>query len=360
MHIKISIGYNADVVEIGKRKPVETNFFEWIDIPIANPTSEEAPIAVAWREEQPVVGDRYQASYDQIHKYTALGVTPIDGFQHTRWYEGAHWWPILRKVEGEDRIPRGKRLTVEDYQKEWLTEMSGYPLGKAGVYYQTAKNFPDGKPIDLSLYRTVENNTREDRIRQFEEDIKQLIVVDGIVYQRLQEPVYVVGMNSYVNHDNQSVLRIIPNDPEKLPVKTQFWTMDRFEEAHEFAMTGNFRSERSKRESLNIEREAIVYIPESLKTDMDIQGMVADGELILRYCEDEKISKFSEIQAITYVKFRTAYSTFLEDKNPQPLYEAAVAYREAIGNGHSSLHDRLKSLIERQEMRPVKSFGARG
>lgn len=360
MHIKISIGYNAEVVEIGKRKPVETNFYEWIDIPIANPTVEEAPIAVAWREEQPVVGDRYQASYDQIHKYTALGVTPIDGFQHTRWYEGAHWWPLLRKIECEDRIPRGKRLTVEDYQNEWLTEMAGYPLGRADVYYNTKKEFPDGRPIDLSLYRSVQNNMREDRIRQFEEDMKQLIVVEGVVYQRLQEPVYVVGMNSYVNHDNQSVLRIVPNDPEKLPVKTQFWTMDRFEEAHEFAMIGNFKGKRSERESLNIEREAIVYIPESLKTDMDIQGMVADGELILRLVEDRKISDFSEKEAITYVKLRTAYRTFLKDKDAEALYEAAVAYRQAIGNGNSSLHDRLKSLVERHELRPVKGFGARG
>lgn len=358
MHIKISIGYNADVVEIGKRKQVSNNFFEWIDIPIANPTAEEAPVAVAWREEQPAVGDRYQASYDQCRKYSDLGVSAIDGFQHTRWFDDAHWWPILRKVECEDRVARGKRLTVEDYQNEWLTEKSGYPLGKAGIYYNTEKNYPDGRPIDLSLYRSVENSTREERIQQFMEDIKQLMVVDGIVYQRLQEPVYVVGMNSYVDHDNQCVLRIIPNDPDKLPIKTQFWTMDRFEEAHEFAMTRNFRNERSVRESLNIEREAIVYLPESLKTDMDIEGMVADGELIFRLSEDRKISDFSEDEAIAFVKFRTAYAAFLENKDPEPLYNAAVAYREVRGPRTSHLADRLNSLIERQEMRPVKSFGA--
>lgn len=360
MHIKIPIGYNADVVEIGKRKPVKTNFFEWIDMPVANPTAEEAPIAVAWREEQPVVGDRYHARYDQCHKYAELGVSPIDGFQHTRWYQGAHWWPVLRKIECEDRVPRGKRLTIEDYQKEWLTEMAGYPLGRAEVYYNTRENFPDGRPIDLSLYRSIENNTRADRIGQFEEDIKQLIVVDGIVYQRLPEPIYIVGLNSYVDHDNQSVLRVVPNDPAKLPLRTEFWTMDRFEEAHEFAMTRNFNGMRSERESLNIEREAIVYIPESLKTDMDTQGMVADGELILRQVEDRRISSFSETEAISYVKFRSAYGVFLEDKDPTPLYEAAVAYRQAIGTGNSNLHDRLKSLVTRHELRPVKSFGRRG
>jgi hypothetical protein len=360
MHIKISIGYNADVVEIGKRKPVSTNFFEWIDVPIASPTAEEAPVAVAWREEQPVKGDRYQASYDECRKYSDLGVSPVDGFQHTRWYNDAHWWPILRKVECEDRISRGQRLTIEDYQNEWLTEMSGYPLRKSGVYFDTAQNFPDGRAIDPSLYRSIEKNTREDRIREFEEDIKQLIVVDGIVYQKLPEPIYIVGMNSFVDHDNQCVLRVIPNDPATIPVKTQFWTMDRFEEAHEFALTRNFKSKRSERESLNFEREAIVYIPESLKTDMDIQGMLADGELILRLVEDKEIGDFSEIEAITYVKFRSAYRKFVEDKDAEALYEAAVAYRQAVGNGNSNLHDRLRSLVERQELRPVKGFGARG
>jgi hypothetical protein len=137
--------------------------------------------------------------------------------------------------------------------------------------------------------------------------------------------------------------------------------VDRFEEAHEFAMTRNFRTgPRSVRESLNIEREAIIYRPESLTTDMDLQGMKADGELILGYCETDEIRTFSEEKAITYVKFRSAYWKFLEDEKPDPLYEAAVAYRDAIGPGYSSLHDKLKSLIERNEMRPVKSFGSRG
>jgi hypothetical protein len=136
--------------------------------------------------------------------------------------------------------------------------------------------------------------------------------------------------------------------------------MDRFEEAHEFALTRNFKSKRSERESLNFEREAIVYIPESLKTDMDIQGMLADGELILRLVEDKEIGDFSEIEAITYVKFRSAYRKFVEDKDAEALYEAAVAYRQAVGNGNSNLHDRLRSLVERQELRPVKGFGARG
>jgi hypothetical protein len=168
-----------------------------------------------------------------------------------------------------------------------------------------------------------------------------------------------VGLTSIVDHDIQCVLRVIPNDPEKLPLKTQFWTMDRFDEAHEFAMPRNFKGEPSKRESLNTEREAIVYLPESLKTDMDIQGMVADGELTLRLVEDRKIKDFSEIEAISYVKFRTAYGTFLKTKLPDPLYEAALAYRDAIGEGTSNLHERLNSLIERQEMRPVKRFGNR-
>lgn len=361
MHIKISIGYNADVVELGKRKPVNTNFYEWIDIPISNPTSDEAPVAVAWREEQPVSGDRYQASYDEIRKFTDLGPVPIDNFQHTRCYQGAHWWPVIRKLDKRDAggFERGKRLTVEEYQNEWLTGKSGYPLGKSGIYYSTEKDFPDGRPIDPALFRSVANSTREERIQAFHDDIKQLIVVDGIVYQRLPEPVYVVAMNSYVDHDLQCILRIIPNDPSKLPVKTQFWTVDRFEEAHEFAMTRNFRTGRSVRESLNIEREAIIYRPESLTTDMDIQGMKADGELILSYCENDQIRLFSEEKAITYVKFRSAYWRFLEDENPEPLYEAAVAYREAIGPGNFNLNDKLKSLIERNELRPVKSFGAR-
>jgi hypothetical protein len=359
MQIKIPIGYNADVVELGKRKPISTNFFEWIDIPVANPTDAEAPIAVAWREEQPVPGDRYQAKFDECRTYRDYGISAMDGFQHTRWFEDAHWWPILRKVECEDRVERGKRLTLEDYQNEWLTEKAGYPLGRAGIFFDTEKNFPDGRPLDLGAYRSVENNTREERIQQFMTDIKQLIVVDGIVYQRLPEPVYIVGMNSYVDHDLQCILRVIPNDPAKVKLRTQFWTMDRFDEAHEFAMTRNFRTGRSTRESLNIEREAIVYLPESLKTDMDIQGMLADGQLILEACQDRKISDFSEKEAIAYVKLRSAYHLFVENKDPDPLYEAAVNYRDARGQQHHHVNSLLRSLIERHEMRPVKGFGAR-
>lgn len=360
MHIRIPIGYSATAKLPKKRNAERVHFYEWVDLPIRVIDLGDAPMAVEWRDRKPEEGDHHGLSYDELRKYEKHGLSSSDGTMHTRWFEDAHWWPVLYSDPNGRDHGTGVKTSIEDYQKRWIEKRTGSPLPKTDAFPALIDAFPEGRPLDLEVLRSVEDNTRTAKIAEFLDGMKELIVVEGTIYRKLPEPIYIVGAVSNRDYGHQAVLRIVPNEPEKLQDKQRFWKMTDFGEAKAHAKLYQDVMEPLRPGDVNEGRQANVYLPASISSGFETQGMRADAEKIIEYKHRRNLSlsSLSDAEGLAFFSFRAAFNNFLRDDDPEPLYERAKEYLTATEATDDTTQNYLRMLIERYELRPIT--GPRG
>lgn len=359
MKIEVPVGYSAKVVGRGKRNPVVTNFFEWISIEFPEHSDATAPVAVEWKDRIPAFDEGMQPSH--VHDLKRFGLVPRDGLLHTRFVNGNHYWFNVLPETDDAESPCYKE-TVAQFQTR-LRNNSCWPLKVERAAHWTFSEHPDGFPLDLDAYRTVEENTRDKNVQAAIDEVSEkLIAVNGYIYMKRAEPVYMVWKGiDLPNNDWQLWLKIVPNDEEGLMAdhhksRKDIFRIDQYEDANAVALDyGTKNGLPADRPSINDERRAAVLIGSTITMDTDSQVMFEIAKKIVDRMADHKMSFFSRDEAISYVNLRDAVQAFETTKDIGAIFEATVAYRDSLrAGGYSSIYKGdFDMIIERQMMKPL-------
>jgi hypothetical protein len=358
MKFKVPVAYQAEVVPRGKRNPVTGYFYEWVTIEANSPSPDEAPVAVAWNDRMPT---NQELEFNRLHRLQEYGRVPDDGMMFTRFFEDSHYWfHIVADSDRHDAIHT--RETAQQFQDRIQTGDGAWPLSVPRVYHNLIERYPDGFPIDLAAYRSVEGSNRDQVIQDVVDQFKDnLIVVDNHIFLKRPEPVYMLSEGVRLPNDGYQLwIKIVPNGPEYLnprnlpdTVKDVF-RIDRYEDARD-ASFGKRPQDRSF--NINDERKAEVLVGTSVTLDTDGQVAFQVAKDLVERLSDRDIRHFTRDEAISYVNLRQAVEQYEQTPgtNTDAIFDAASAYKDCLeAGGYSNMHkDKLNQIIERHLMKPL-------
>jgi hypothetical protein len=359
MELKVPFGYSAEVVERGKRNPVTRYFYEWATVEVPSPSVDDAPVAVAWYDRMPQGDEQMDHGHDS--KLREFGLIPDDGQLHTRTFNGAHYWFNVH-ADRDAYDARHYKETIEQFRERVAKGDGAWPIkGVPRVAGNLLQEHPDGYPLDLSAYREVKSSGRDKALQAIIDNFgDNLIAVDGYIYVKKAEPVYMLYHGVHLpNDDFQLWIKIVPNDPESLnpgnlPYKTvkDVFRIDRYEDARQ-ASFGNFSNQRAY--NVNDDRKATVLIDTAIKLDTDSQVMFELARDIVEKLAEQKMKNFSRDEGISYYNLRAAVDAYEQTKDANAIFQAATDYRDCIlNNSYSSTYlGKLETIIERHLMKPL-------
>jgi hypothetical protein len=359
MKFKVPVAYQAEVVPRGKRNPVTEYFYEWAMIEANSPSADDAPVAIAWTDRMPT---NEEIEFNRLHRLQEYGRVPNDGVMHTRFFDESHYWfHITTDSDRHDAV--NYRETAEQFQNRILAGEGAWPLSVPRVHHSLIEKHPDGFPIDLAVYRSVEDCTRDTVLQGIIDQFRNnLIIVDGYLYIKRPEPVYMLAEGVRLpNNGYQAWIKIVPNGPEYLnprnliheTVKDVF-RIDRYEDAREASFG---RPTQDRTSNINDERKATVLIDTSVTLDTDGQVAFEVAKDLVEKLSDRDIRHFTRDEAISYVNLRQAVWEYEQTPgtNTDAIFDAASAYRDCLeAGGYSNMHkDKLNQIIERHLMKPL-------
>ena len=178
MRIKLPFVFAAEVV-VGKKKNPATHYF--VDTAVADMpevTERDAPVAVTW--------------------YSSNGANLA---QHARLHDGAFYVPAAKlQRDASSFTPEilagPSRFDTDD--KKWsVANMLELPLGKPEWHAMTRLLGPKAEvPPQPHEIKQTESSEEASRRSRAEEVARSLISVEGIVYRRVEEPVFSVSLNT--------------------------------------------------------------------------------------------------------------------------------------------------------------------
>lgn len=358
MKITVPVGYNAKVKAPRKVNAVLEFFFEWKDIEIQDVSDEDAPIAAQWKDDRAFLKEHL--AFHDFRTYQQTRLVADDGTDHTRWYNGAHWWPVLSRLDYNDYESSAYRVDAQKFQKQWTEEFSGYPMPRTDIRGYIIEENPAGKPLDYDYYRSVTENTFEHEYQKLIDASSNFIFVNGMLYQRLAEPVYTISYFSKLDSDDKSevqrLIRVLPNDPAFTHVTTDVYSLEQADEVIGRSKLNRSLLKRGEQRdsdtpSINRDRIAQVFIPQSLKTDLDTQKILIIADKIIENNGDRKISKFSRDEGICFLNFVQAADTLRDIGELDPLHQATEEYK--MCNVDHSTRQRLEGILELINLRPI-------
>ncbi len=346
MKISVPVGYTASVKAPRKVNAINESFFEWVNIEIRDINPDDAPIAAEWRDSREFISKHLQGNY--WYAYLSARLIADDGQDFTRWYEGQHWWPVLDKVNRDEVDDGVFRHNAKTFQDKWRKHHLGYPMVKSNLNWRIVEEFPDGRPLDLGDYRSVEDNTFAEELERLRKSADNLIFIDGQLYERLPEPVYVLTYPSISTGHYDMVIRVVPNAPEYLPEKLHVYGLDQFEDALDAAnLRFRARGNKEEHENINAGREATVFIEDAFQCDTDIQRAQTAAEKIVSNTKDRKIHSFSRDEGISYLNLVQAFDILKETGDFTHLLRAADEYLLVLGQETESPSKNLLETISR-------------
>ncbi len=357
MKFKVPVAYQAKVVGRGKRNPVTEYFYEWASIDVPSPSDDDAPIAVAWRDRLPRWPEEME--FNAASTVENFGMVPTDGVMHTRYFNEDHYWFNVRK-DGYNNDSVRYRETAEQFQTRLLSGEGAWPIIIPRVTGNLVDIHPDGYPIDLSVYRSVEESTRETVLQTVMDEFhKKLLVVDGYLYVKKAEPVYMLSEVVKLGPgDYQSWIKIVPNAPEYLnpasnghrgkTVKDIF-RIDRYDDA----VAASYSAFSEKKVDINGQRKATVLIDTTVTHDTDFEVAIALAKQLIEVNGEQKIGSFTRDEAISYVNLRHAVGQYEQTQDKDAIFAAAALYRDCLRRSEGSDRAKLDQIISRLLMRPL-------
>ncbi|MCS4088947.1 hypothetical protein [Rhizobium sp. BK176] len=198
MIFEIPIRYKATGRKEGNRLNSTLPFQEKVAVDLEVRSAEEAPVVAEWDDTPP-------KGLSQKSGWTIL---PGAEREHVRYFAGAYWRPLRRSevLEGAD----GQPIAIGEFSDsvEAGTHSSGFPKVEL-----TGRKFFGPS----SYFQTVDFTDRAKHVQLVEEAAKDILLVDGIVYQRCIEPMIVQRMATFDFH-NEALDRVVGYSGEVLRI----------------------------------------------------------------------------------------------------------------------------------------------
>lgn len=264
MKIKLPFIYSSEVV-IGRKVNAQTmNFLGVVEADIPEVSSFEAPVAIHWNETN---------SANREH--------------HARLIGGNFYVPASKLQRDAHKFPASKLAdpSMLDDETAWgIAKILEYPIGRSD--WQDIRKFtgPRAEPPRTSDIKKTLSSTEERQRANAEEVANGLVSIDGLLYQRVQEPVIAVSNHVYkgapevtvfIYHGKRSYGS--PIDLEESinvfdPLNTKFFALTDHSEALEAAQSFgvNVRNE--------IDGEVDIVIPSAITFDPQFDAAVRTAE----------------------------------------------------------------------------------
>lgn len=191
---EVPFTYDLKFVPAGKRKPHDHTILDSAQIAVPAVTDAEAPVALRWKP--------------NFRHSDWRSETPLDH----RWWHGRIWRPFSRTASREESV----LLSVDD-AKSIIAEHGYANPFRTGLEHYRIR---DTKPLsDLQGGKIVtpHEKDRAGKIDDLTRRAADLLVVEGIIYEPTEEPVYKIGSSGY------SSRRDFPDEPW-LHVETVPWS----------------------------------------------------------------------------------------------------------------------------------------
>ncbi|MCZ7861854.1 hypothetical protein O9X98_10745 [Agrobacterium salinitolerans] len=200
MRVPVLIEYGVEYVT-GAGRHQKARVHEVVEIKIAEATETDAPVAVSWND----APDRVQADI--------WGYYPVGGEAHTRWFDGAHWRPLLANEVLKGSDGSSPDLTIDAVLGLAASKNPYHPF--LGNWYPHSpavpKKLPEGEAEDR--FGTLTSTQRGAVIKMAKEKFQHLLLVGDTVYVKCPEPkivpFVVVAPDGETRH---RFLRIVTNE----------------------------------------------------------------------------------------------------------------------------------------------------
>lgn len=328
MRFKVPVMFNAEVVHKGKRKAVSETMAEWLDLQVEVIDSRDAPLATEWTD--------------------GSGVA-----MRTRWHNGCHWKEQrVRDGDGDDH----GSLTVRSMAEMSATGTKhGNPLA-VGIE-RVLQEFAEGKlpAFDAGAFRQVVKSDRDDAIAKAERQAADTIVVDGTVWVRSSEPVYVLERRHLsVTGEGRCMV-----SPEVMPIASvepktldKVFRADRFED-----MEAEAKTRFGEQVEADTGRRISVYFPDSIRHDDEKSAFFTGIETLLE--SKRKFLPTSPLHEIRpWLELAECLAHARKDwneENAAALETAADTYAATVLSADTWYAEKMGHVLARWRMRPIEA-----
>jgi hypothetical protein len=330
--------YDAKILLKRHRNRADVRLIDSADVKIQEATGEQAPVALL------VPSDR--------RIWHAEGEEPEPKAPY-RLFAGSLWSPRV-----DSHVPRGEKpkpITAEDLRA----------MAEKGDQYRNPFHtgvdwhWRDAKRLsDIDNVKEADLSARDAVVRHLEAVAAGLVLVDGILYERTDEPVYVVKRSGTFSAHTWVSLEITGYDAavaEKSSLENMY-RVDRLDEA-----VARMKELGWKEEDGGLDQQDIVEVllPECLGADDETPVMLESVSRTLTTLAD-RVSRMRKDKMGLYADLRDASSGATE-VTPEIIAAARAivdGFRNAADDeGDSWALDKLAEALERWDLRPVSAPG---
>jgi hypothetical protein len=328
LKVRIPVIYHVEVLKTRRHsKDVTIPVFSYVDCNIPIIDAAEMQIAAEYRNED------------------AVGGNVRVGFYGDAFYEEAYYEPWRHSG---DKAQREKAFLPVETMLEFSSRHSTFenPL-LAGLSDNRAGDFrrgeiPEFNPDDYADYKKADV---DEAIGKVLKNASRLVVVDGMVWRKVNEPFYIVSPPGFFSDTPPTFS--VSHSPDHTGEKAQFMFSLNAWDAMEDECTYRFRR------GFDWGDKAKVYIPEVFKLDMTNKVVVRN----LRQALDIQYKEIGSAPIETMIAwghFRDALRTTEESNETsiQNALELAQAYSN-FPEANSSAKDYIKDAARRWNMRPI-------
>lgn len=304
--------YTATTIKRGHKNEASMVFGEWVALEVVETTSADAPVALRWEK------IRY---LDDVEPKIV----------ETRWFNDHHYLPVSYD---DDR-------TLSDHG---LMEACAKGENPKCLPYQpeySVMDFIRGalKSIDETPLRTVIKCDRDERRAKMEEAAERLLLIDGQVWQKLEEPTY-----AFLRHHGGVRVHIRGSDSNEPFDSKMHFRADRLNDLLDHFDINN--------EAAILER-IDVLIPESIRYDDETPALLAAAAKSVEWFAS-RLSKHSTDFLTAWGRLRDAVT----QGAPSPEAAQEVADRlEDFANVSYDPDDwytqQMRKALRRWSLRPI-------
>ncbi|MCV9963976.1 hypothetical protein OIU34_19030 [Pararhizobium sp. BT-229] len=323
MHVRLPFAYSHDYFNIGGRKLSSSTFYDWIEGEVEEVSAEQAPVAIRWQE------NRF--GFREFH--------PVE----VRYSAGRFFVPGVRDRFGEQfETMKAGDLTEPNGPHTVLKLMAG---GEYGRFMTAVTNAFQGKAnpklptpssIELDLGDTMEVSRNA-----AERKIDGLLVVDGTVWVRVDEPVLV----NYADDPLVAGPKIHHGISLQEPTFQTFGAPPNFA-AHRIDRTDRWEAYRQPvgKERLQVEARHIeVLLPDAFVFDEERNAMRRAVEAVLELIgpdawqwDRERIERF--------LKIRDRFQVHLDNPAVEPIEDILESIPDFLVGLHPR-HERHRAAF---------------
>lgn len=311
--LRIPVSYVEYGVRKGRRKAERIECGEWVDVHVADVSSDDAPVATRWKNE-------WKWDYEY---------PPLNAVSETRWFDGHHYKRVLRETAD------GHKQVDLDLLVEMITRGDGpFP----GDYYTRKVVQGNANSIDEIELRSRHTNNRAAAIERVHEIARSHILIwaDGKpeLWSECREPCYLYNPNRY-----SRCVDVVGIPALERGLDGHYFRADRRDDLIDFI--GTFSK-------VNIELPEIqILIPESIRYDDETPAFTDAARSLITHAPSQ--NPFPKERVIAWLNLRDLVYGLRGDPDQEYLQrlEDAMQHYLEMGQRHPDEFDMHESVITR-------------